>query len=216
MFHISLGRVSSAVVYQHPTGTSRTFSLVWVHCPSPVSGWDIGNKGPLLVLQPFCSWVLPAQLFQWHVLPWLIQHMVSVGGTDLVWDVPCWHACCRVPVQLLVSAHQPSALGSPCYCWSYAPGDAAPPAAQAVEALGHRDGRSLANASGSCKSQFPQDRSYLLTVCFSSLGKLFHSLKFIFFPGRMLQDEKQSYLPCVTPLSKPLALALLLSLPFNV
>lgn len=66
---------------------------------------------------------------------------------------PCWHACCGVPVQLLVSAHQPSAVGNPRYCWSYAPVNAAPPAAQAVQALGHSNGRSLANASGSCKSQ---------------------------------------------------------------
>lgn len=80
---------------------------------------------------------------------------------------------------------------------------------QAVEALDHRDGHILVNANSSVPvTEFPQEQYYLPTVAFSSLGKLFHSLKFIFFPGKMLQDEKQSYLPCVTPLRKLIALAL--------
>lgn len=71
---------------------------------------------------------------------------------------------------------------------------------QAVEALDHSSGHILADANGSVQvTEFPQDRYYLPTVYFSSFGKLTHSLKFIFFPGKMLQDEKQSYLPCVTP-----------------
>lgn len=68
---------------------------------------------------------------------------------------------------------------------------------QAVEALDHRDGHILVNANSSVQvTEFPQEQYYLPTVAFSSLGKFFHSLKFIFFPGKMLQDEKQSYLPC--------------------
>lgn len=71
---------------------------------------------------------------------------------------------------------------------------------QAVEALDHRSGHILASANVSVQvTEIPQDRYYLPTVYFSSLGKLIHSLKFVFFPGKMLRDEKQSCLPSVTP-----------------
>lgn len=74
-----------------------------------------------------------------------------------------------------------------------------------MQALDHSDGHVLANANGSVQvTEFPQDRYYLPTLCFSSLGKLIHSLKFVFFPGTMLQDEKQSYLPCVNSASQAL------------
>lgn len=152
----------------------------------------------ILSLCWFCSKALlrmgfAVQLLQWRVLPW--ADTVSVGDRDLLWDVPmqtCLLSCACSAIGVCTSA---LCSGKPLLLLECSP------------SCRYRQWRLWITGVGTSwqmqmslqVTEFPQDRYYLPAVYFSSLGKLIHSLKFVVFPGKMLQDEKQSCLPSVTP-----------------